>query len=94
MLTSPQLIHSVLLLVSSSVGPAGNPLSGFLLTVGMLLFSGSIYALVWDGAQSFIGETARNIVVQLTPIGGVFLLGGWIVLLARGRPGYPARIYY
>ena len=41
--------------------------------VGIVLFSGSLYALVL-GAPRWIGA--------ITPIGGVALIGAWLVLLA------------
>ena len=39
-----------------------------LFTLGILLFSGSLYGLAITGAKSF---------GLMTPLGGIFLLGGW-----------------
>lgn len=44
-----------------------------LFVAGVLMFSGSLYGLVWTGA-SWLGP--------VTPIGGVALLGGWLALVA------------
>jgi uncharacterized membrane protein YgdD (TMEM256/DUF423 family) len=41
-------------------------------TIGILLFSGSLYALAFK---------TTKLVVFLTPIGGLFLLAGWILLI-------------
>lgn len=41
-----------------------------LLLIGTMLFSGSLFLLVLSG-QSWLGA--------ITPIGGIFMLGGWIM---------------
>ncbi|MBV60139.1 MAG: hypothetical protein CMH65_02435 [Nevskiales bacterium] len=46
--------------------------SGSLFALGVLLFSGSLYALALSGVRG-LGA--------ITPVGGVLLLGGWICLL-------------
>jgi uncharacterized membrane protein YgdD (TMEM256/DUF423 family) len=45
--------------------------SGWLFVVGMLLFSGSLYALSLTGAR-WLGA--------ITPLGGLSLLAGWLAL--------------
>ena len=51
--------------------------AGWCFTVGIVLFSGSLYVL------SITGTTAFGIV---TPVGGLFFLAGWACLaLAQGR---------
>jgi len=45
--------------------------AGWLLVAGMLLFSGSLYALALTGVRGF---------GAVTPIGGVAFLGGWVCL--------------
>lgn len=45
---------------------------------GILLFSGSLYAITLLKAQGVIGLTGVGI---LTPIGGVFFIIGWLMLL-------------
>lgn len=46
--------------------------------LGILLFSGSLYALVLLKASGTVGLTGVGI---LTPIGGLFFILGWIILL-------------
>lgn len=46
--------------------------------LGILLFSGSIYALVFLKATSEIGLGGLGII---TPIGGVLLIVGWLMML-------------
>lgn len=46
--------------------------------IGVLLFSGSLYALVLLKAQGVVGLAGAGI---LTPIGGLFFILGWIMLL-------------
>ncbi|HVH09334.1 MAG TPA: DUF423 domain-containing protein [Gemmatimonadales bacterium] len=53
-------------------------MAGWLLVAGILIFSGSLYALALTGARG-LGA--------LTPVGGLALLAGWIALavgVARG----------
>jgi uncharacterized membrane protein YgdD (TMEM256/DUF423 family) len=45
--------------------------SGLLLTVGILLFSGSLYSLALTGIK---------VIGAITPIGGVSFVAGWICL--------------
>jgi uncharacterized membrane protein YgdD (TMEM256/DUF423 family) len=47
--------------------------AGWLLLVGVVLFSGSLYLLALTGIRTF---------GMLTPLGGVSLLGGWAALAA------------
>ncbi len=70
-----QLIHAlallgVALLVRQAPGPAAN-LAGALFAAGILLFSGSLYALSLSGVSA-LG--------MITPFGGLALLGGWLCL--------------
>ncbi|KAI2603866.1 DUF423-domain-containing protein [Hypoxylon fragiforme] len=65
-----QMVHSAALLFAAQ---AGNPVPCTLLTAGMTLFSGSLYALVLDPARfRFLGP--------VTPLGGLCLIGGWLSL--------------
>lgn len=67
------LIHAVALL-ALALGGAGRPvaLPGALFTLGVVLFSGSLYALAL-GAPTRLGI--------VTPFGGLALLLGWLSLL-------------
>ncbi|KAI0472096.1 DUF423-domain-containing protein [Xylariaceae sp. FL0804] len=70
-----QLVHSVALLVTSQAAP-DNALAGGLLTAGMTMFSGSIYALVLDPKTfRFLGPA--------TPLGGLCLIAGWAALALK-----------
>lgn len=75
-----QLVHAVALLALALHGAGGRPLgtAPWLLAVGMVLFSGSIYALVL-GAPRWLGP--------VTPVGGLCLMAGWaaLVFAVRGR---------
>ena len=76
-----QLLHALaLVLVGVLIGrrPARLTVAaGWCFTLGIVLFSGSLYVL------SLTGTTAVGIV---TPLGGLFFLAGWACLaLAEGR---------
>lgn len=51
--------------------------AGLMFLVGVLLFSGSLYAIVLSGAR-WLGA--------ITPVGGLFLIGGWIALAWAAWP--------
>ncbi len=53
-------------------------LAGWLFAVGILIFSGSLYALVFSGLRAW---------GAITPIGGLLLLFGWLSLLLGGFLG-------
>lgn len=67
-----QMYHALALCL---IGLAGSSLylsySALAMTVGTLLFSGSLYLLVFTGVRRF---------GAITPIGGVFLIIGWVLL--------------
>ena len=54
----------------SAVGPAAN-VAGWAFTIGIILFSGSLYALCLTGVSK-LGA--------ITPFGGVAFLVGWVAL--------------
>ncbi len=83
-----QMYHALALLITSWAAnhtkPKLSQLVGILFTVGMVLFSGSLYLLAlteirWIGA--------------ITPVGGVSLLIGWVVLALSLWPSrtHPSR---
>ena len=79
------LVHALAILAAAGaahVAPAsaGPRWAGALFAVGVLLFSGSLYALVLTGVTTW---------GAVTPVGGVAFLAGWIALattrLGAGR---------
>lgn len=52
--------------------------SGLLFVIGMVLFSGSLYLITYLESA---GKAISPGVGVITPIGGLFLIGGWIALL-------------
>lgn len=52
--------------------------AGWLFLVGILLFSGSLYALTALKATNTVGLRGIGII---TPFGGLFFIAGWICLL-------------
>jgi uncharacterized membrane protein YgdD (TMEM256/DUF423 family) len=78
-----QLVHSVALLGLGLFQAASGRsvlLPALLFSLGMLLFSGSIYALLLGGPR-WLGP--------VTPLGGLLMIAGWLSLLALAarRPG-------
>lgn len=75
-----QLIHGIALLVLAiwrRVAPAAGPpvggaIIGWLWSLGIVCFSGSLYALSLGAPKSLLWP--------ITPLGGVCLLAGWMVL--------------
>jgi uncharacterized membrane protein YgdD (TMEM256/DUF423 family) len=65
--------------------PASNLLrwSGWLMFAGIVLFSGSLYALALTGTR---------ILSAITPFGGVLFIVAWALLAAAAWSGLPARM--
>ena len=76
-----QLIHAVALLVLGMRTAAGNHAAWIARcwTAGVMLFSGSLYGLALGGPK---------ILGPITPIGGLALLLGWLIVIwsARQQP--------
>jgi uncharacterized membrane protein YgdD (TMEM256/DUF423 family) len=53
-------------------------LSYYLFTLGIICFSGSLYLL---DADDLFGWHFAHIMWPVTPLGGVFFIGGWVVLI-------------
>lgn len=68
------LIHAVGLMVLGQL-PAPPKATGWLVLAGILLFSGSLYALVLSG-QRWLGA--------ITPLGGLSFILGWSMLALGG----------
>ena len=60
--------------------------AGACFLLGILLFSGSLYLLTALKATDTVGLRGIGII---TPVGGVFFIAGWLLLLVglRARPG-------
>jgi uncharacterized membrane protein YgdD (TMEM256/DUF423 family) len=75
-----QMYHAILLLIvgsSSYLKPKSKNAIFYLVLIGIILFSGSIYGLATNELTSFDFKT----IALLTPIGGLLLIISWIVLL-------------
>lgn len=77
-----QMYHALFLLfVGSSqfISSKAKQLVLYLVIIGVLLFSGSIYGLATNSLSAFDFKTIGFI----TPIGGVLLISAWLVLLIK-----------
>ena len=74
-----QMYHALaLLLVGLMMAPMGGPMirtAGWAFAIGIVLFSGSLYALALTGTTTF---------GAITPIGGLAFLVGWGCLIIAG----------
>lgn len=73
-----QMYHALLLLflsTTSQVKEERKKLIYYLLTIGIIFFSFSIYLLATNSLTSFNFKT----IALLTPIGGTLLIFGWVV---------------
>ncbi|MCP4871404.1 MAG: DUF423 domain-containing protein [Proteobacteria bacterium] len=70
------LVHSLALLATAA-HPRQPRAAGWLFAVGVVLFSGSLYAIAL-GVQG---------VGVITPLGGLALTAGWVSLAWASRPG-------
>jgi len=68
------LLHAVVLLALTSSSHAPG-VGGWLIFVGTIIFSGSLYTLVLTDTR-WLGA--------ITPIGGVCLIAGWIAIAVYG----------
>ncbi|MBA3704683.1 MAG: DUF423 domain-containing protein [Bacteroidetes bacterium] len=75
------LFHSIALLVTVLLTDKMNskllPKAGYCFIAGIVFFSGSLYFLSTAG---LIGLTNVRWLGPITPIGGVFLITGWLLL--------------
>lgn len=72
------LVHAVVLLVLAT-RPAVARLPFILFMAGIVIFSGSLYALALSNVK---------VLGAITPIGGLCFLGGWLALILK--PSVPA----
>jgi len=71
-----QLVHTAALLAVSLAPSGGKPLllwAARLWMIGIVLFSGSLYALALGGTGALFGP--------ITPLGGTALLAGWACIV-------------
>lgn len=77
-----QFYHSLAMIMVGIIhGFQAHPLivnAGRSFLVGIILFSGSLYLLSYLGAVSSVGLGGLGII---TPIGGLFFILGWILLI-------------
>lgn len=78
-----QMYHALALCLCGVLGAAERRTGGAALAfaLGILLFSGSLYGLVWLD-QRWLGA--------VTPFGGIAFLIGWVLLAWRGAVAAPA----
>ena len=79
-----QMWHALAMLLATVILPRAKALP-WLFAAGIVLFSGSLYALAW-GALAGGGP---RFVVFLTPLGGFLLLLGWLWFAFRAWRGGP-----
>jgi uncharacterized membrane protein YgdD (TMEM256/DUF423 family) len=59
--------------------------SGYFFIIGILLFSGSLYAIT---ALKLSGKSVPALVGIITPVGGVCFIAGWLLLLIAASGSY------
>jgi uncharacterized membrane protein YgdD (TMEM256/DUF423 family) len=76
-----QLVHALALLFTGaharSAPRAGATLAGWLFVAGIVVFSGSLYALVFTGVRAW---------GAVTPLGGLCFMAGWLALAIASWP--------
>jgi len=78
-----QFYHTFLLLFISTtplVSSKTKKLLLYLILIGVLFFSGSIYLLSLD---EFLFQTSIKAIVFITPLGGLLLLTAWFLLFLK-----------
>ena len=77
-----QMYHALALLVlglTDSLSTQVQKITSLFFVLGILLFSGSIYLLSFKDLLSF----EPGWIVFVTPMGGTFLIVGWVYLLLK-----------
>ena len=78
-----QMYHGIALIALASISDKLNfslKIVYRLLIIGVLIFSGSIYILVF---QELVGVKLGMIFGPLTPIGGLLMISGWITFFVK-----------
>ncbi|HKC68364.1 MAG TPA: DUF423 domain-containing protein [Bacteroidia bacterium] len=89
--TKYQLMHAIVLFILAYVNKDKQhklyTIASYLITIGVLFFSGSIYMLT---TQNITNIHAGFIFGPITPLGGLLLIAGWICItiqaLKRNEP--------
>ncbi len=80
-----QILHSIVILVIALLADRSTnkllPKAGYCFMAGIVLFSGSLYLLSIGG---LMGPTNIHWLGPITPIGGLFLITGWVLLAFAG----------
>lgn len=87
-----QMYHAIFLLFigsSSLINEKTKRIVYYLTSVGTLLFSGSIYGLATNALSSF----NFKIIGFITPIGGLFLILAWALLLMNFLKMKPKKVF-
>lgn len=77
-----QMYHAILLLFVGATPIISNAVKRivfYLVVIGVVFFSGSIYGLATNNLTSF----DFKLVALITPLGGVFLIVGWLFLFVN-----------
>ncbi len=72
-----QMYHAIVLLFIGNHFTSPNPLMGWSFIIGIILFSFSIYGLVLSDAKG----KKMKFTGPITPLGGLLLIIGWVMLL-------------
>ena len=75
-----QMYHAIVLLfigITTNLNTRTKQLLYYLIVIGVLFFSGSIYGLATNELSSFDFKSIGFI----TPFGGLLLIGSWVILL-------------
>ncbi|WP_417885292.1 DUF423 domain-containing protein [Zunongwangia sp.] len=75
-----QMYHALLLVILGNSKKYSSSILYWCFTIGVCLFSGSIYLLCLD---ELIGVNLSGIALT-TPVGGAILIIGWTLLVVRG----------
>ena len=74
-----QMYHALLLLfvgIYSGISAKKKNVIFWLISAGIIMFSGSIYILATNAIEGF-----NKIIGPVTPLGGLLLIVGWLILL-------------
>nr|CDI55959.1 conserved hypothetical protein [Melanopsichium pennsylvanicum 4] len=81
--TQYQLLHSLALLYTLSLPKTGSVVAAsYAFATGITFFSGSIYGLCLTKPENPI----RKLLGPITPIGGLSMIAGWLLLAYAKRP--------